>query len=61
MKKHAKKLQLHRETVHHLNAEALSQANGAIMWTGCVSGCTACPGDAGYTRPVFEGNDGVMY
>jgi hypothetical protein len=56
MKKRDKKLQVRRETVQQLDGRTLLRANGGIDWTGCVSGCTACPGDDGYTRPVmFEG------
>ncbi|HEX2224161.1 MAG TPA: hypothetical protein VHN15_08135 [Thermoanaerobaculia bacterium] len=56
MKKREKKLQVRRETVQQLDLRALPRANGGIDWTGCVSGCGACPGDDNYTRPVmFEG------
>lgn len=53
MKKRAKKLQIHRETVQQLDANLLPHANGAVIETGCVSGCTRCPGDDGYTKPVM--------
>lgn len=53
--KKQKRLSLHRETVLQLDVNALPRANGGIDWTGCVSGCTQCPGDDGYTQPVaFE-------
>lgn len=58
--KKQKKLRLHRETVLQLDARTLSRANGGDEWTGCVSECTACPGDKGYTQPaMFEGAAGI--
>lgn len=45
MKKRDKKLHLHRETVLALDGGALAIAKGGDEWTGCVSECTACPGD----------------
>jgi hypothetical protein len=45
MKKRLKKLGLHRETLHRLSRQALSQAIGGtdgILYTGCGSECSAC-------------------
>lgn len=39
------KLRIGRETVAVLQSVELSDVNGGIMYTGCVSGCTKCPGD----------------
>jgi hypothetical protein len=49
MKKREKKLQLHRETVCQLDlrAQDLAQANGGVVWTGCMSDCTECGGTGG--------------
>ncbi len=55
--KKQKKLQLHRETIQQLD---LSRANGGDEWTGCLSECTACPGDRGFTMPVLERNGAFM-
>lgn len=44
MKKRDAKLSLHRETLRHLDASALSKANGGIDYTGCDSACTECGG-----------------
>jgi hypothetical protein len=39
------KLRLERETVAVLQSVELNDINGGIMYTGCISGCTKCPGD----------------
>jgi hypothetical protein len=39
------KLRLGRETVAVLQSVELNEVNGGIMYTGCISGCTKCPGD----------------
>lgn len=41
----AKKLRLERETVAVLQSVELTDINGGVAQTGCVSGCTQCPGD----------------
>ena len=41
----AKKLRLERETVAVLQSVELTDINGGVVYTGCVSGCTQCPGD----------------
>jgi hypothetical protein len=41
----AKKLRLARETVAVLQSVELTDINGGVVQTGCVSGCTKCPGD----------------
>jgi hypothetical protein len=44
MKKRDAKLALHRETLRHLDSQALLKANGGIDYTGCDSACTECGG-----------------
>ena len=44
-KTNAKKLRLGRETVAVLQSVELTDINGGVVYTGCVSGCTRCPGD----------------
>jgi len=40
-----KRLYLARETVATLQSIELGEVNGGVQNTGCVSGCTQCPGD----------------
>jgi hypothetical protein len=47
----AKKLRLERETVAVLQSVELTDINGGVAPTGCVSGCTECPGDRLTTGP----------
>ena len=53
MKKRDAKLSLHRETLRHLDASALTKANGGIDYTGCDSACTEC-GGAGTIKTIQE-------
>jgi len=48
-----RKLDLKRETLAALQATDLDAINGGYVYTGCVSGCTKCPGDTitGTGRP----------
>jgi len=41
----ARKLDLKRETLATLQSTELDAINGGVVYTGCVSGCTQCPGD----------------
>lgn len=41
----ARKLDLKRETLAPLQSTELDAINGGVVYTGCVSGCTQCPGD----------------
>lgn len=50
MRKTAKKLELHRETLRSLNDRALGRAAGGTWWpvtqhTFCVTDCPWCPTD----------------
>ena len=55
MKKHAKALRLHRETLRSLDATESGQAvAGAVNTASCIPTCTpTCPTTCGPTCPYF--------
>jgi len=52
----SKKLRLERETVAVLQSVELTDINGGVVQTGCVSGCTKCPGDQLTIGPSPQGS-----
>ncbi len=40
-----KKLVLNKKTIANLNENAMNHVKGGVVWTGCLSDCTAggCP------------------
>ncbi len=39
-----RKLTLHSQTLRNLSRRQMQQVEGAVMYTGCDSACTQCPG-----------------